>query len=297
MDALLALLYTVLWASAAIATKFGLEAGPPLILASLRFTMAGLLLWIPISVARGQLWPDKRFMRPLAILGLLNTTLYLGASFEALKVVSAGLFNLFVAVNPFIVLILERVWLRRTVRPMQWLGFMVATTGLTIGSWQAMKEFNTPGWAIVLMIGGQTAMAVGSIYFHKARVSLSAITVNTWQLLWGAIFLWPFALLLSGSNTVNWNLDWWGSLAWLVGAVSIGAMLLWFRLLRHGAAQASMWLLLTPVIGYWLGFVFLHEPFTEIGLMSSILVMVGLFLFRLKRETRLNDLLGRGVIK
>jgi drug/metabolite transporter (DMT)-like permease len=297
MNTFLALCYTFLWSSAAVATKFGLEAGPPLILASLRFSMAGVFLWIPWSVKHKRLWPEKAVTGPLAILGLLNTTLYLGASFEALRVVSAGLFNLFVAVNPFFVLLLDRIWLGRTVRPIQWSGFAVATIGLAIGSWQAVRQFSTPWWAIGLMVGGQMSMALGSIYFHQTRMTLSSITVNTWQLIWGAIFLWPFAFLLPGSKNVTWNLEWWGGLAWLVGAVSIGAMLLWFRLLRRGAAQASMWLLLTPVIGYVLGLIFLHESFTQADMISSIFVMIGLILFRTKKGARLKSSLGRDLRK
>ncbi len=282
MDTILALIYTILWSSASIATKVGLQAGPPLILASLRFSMAGMLLWIALVMFRKHPWPGKGFMRPLAILGFLNTTLYLGASFEALTVVSAGLFNLFVAINPFLVLILEHVWLRKTVLSTQWLGFVVATTGLAIGSWQAVGQFRTPWWGIALMIGGQTAMAIGSIYFHHARVPLPSITINTWQLIWGSILLWPFAFLPGEPKIVTWNLEWWGGLGWLVGGVSIGAMLLWFRLLRRGAAQASMWLLLTPVIGYGLGFIFFHDPFTTMDMIASMLVMAGLVLSRTK---------------
>ncbi|WP_020373497.1 DMT family transporter [Sulfobacillus thermosulfidooxidans] len=278
METVLALIYTFLWSSASVATKFGLKSGPPLMLAAIRFSLAGIILLGVNGLLHQEIWPRHQQMGALAVIGFLNTTLYLGASFMALEVVSAGLFNLFVAVNPFFVLILEYTWLKTSIRPTQWWGFIVAVLGLCIGSWQAIIHLHTPLWGLMLVVGGQMAMALGSIYFHHVGISSPAITINIWQLIWGAIFLWPFAFLMSFSKPIIWNWDWWGSLLWLVGAVSIGAMLLWFRLLRQGAAKASMWLLLTPVIGYVLGFLVLHEPFTFYDMIASILVMVGLFL-------------------
>ncbi|WP_053958890.1 DMT family transporter [Sulfobacillus thermosulfidooxidans] len=278
METFLALLYTFLWSSASVATKFGLKSGPPLMLAAIRFSLAGLILLAVNGLLHRGVWPKREQMGALAMIGFLNTTLYLGASFMALQVVPAGLFNLFVAVNPFFVLILEFTWLKKTIRRTQWWGFIVAVLGLGIGSWQALTHVHTPLWGLILVIGGQMAMALGSIYFHHVGIPGSTIIINIWQLIWGAIFLWPIALLVSFSKPIKWNGDWWGSLLWLVGAVSIGAMLLWFRLLRQGAAKASMWLLLTPIIGYVLGFLILHEALTFYDMIASILVMFGLFL-------------------
>lgn len=284
MDTILALIYTVLWSSASVATKIGLEAAPPLILAATRFTLAGIFLWIVAVVFQHEPWPKDQRMGTLAILGFLNTTLYLGASFEALSVVSAGLFNLFVAINPLFVLIFEHTWMKKPVLAHQWWGLLVATIGLGLGSWQSIEQFNTPFWGVVLVICGQAAMASGSIYYHRVKVTASALSVNTWQLIWGATFLWPFALMPGLPHVVIWNRNWWGALVWLVIAVSIGAMLLWFRLLRRGAASASMWLLLTPIIGYVLGFLFLQEPVTRTEMMASTLVMTGLFIANNKKR-------------
>ena len=102
----IALLFTLLWASAAIAAKFGLKSAAPLTLATTRFLLAGTILLIYTHGFRHLPWPSRQLWRPLAILGILNTTIYLGASFLALRVVSAGLFNLFVTANPFLVAVL-----------------------------------------------------------------------------------------------------------------------------------------------------------------------------------------------
>lgn len=268
-------LYTILWASAAIATKVGLHSVPPLILASIRFSLAGLLL-LGFGAFKGwALVPVRPERMAIAILGALNTTVYLGATFLALTVVSAGFFNLFVAINPLVVMMLERVWLKHPLPPRKWWGLGVSAVGLAVGSWQSVTTGHAPWWGIALIVGGQIAMAVGSVYFHVARLSVPGPVLNTWQLLVGAALLWPLALTLESSKTVVLNGALWASLAWLVLAVSIGAMLLWFHLLRRGASQASMLLMFTPVIGYGLGWLILGEPIGIRGGIASLFVIVG----------------------
>ncbi|MFM1654164.1 EamA family transporter [Brevibacillus sp. B_LB10_24] len=58
-------------------------------------------------------WLKSKEWRPLILLGLFNTTIYLGATFWALHDVSAGLFYLFVTANPFVVAFLSYIWLKR----------------------------------------------------------------------------------------------------------------------------------------------------------------------------------------
>lgn len=270
-----AIIYTILWASAAVATKIGLRAAPPLILASVRFTFAGLLLLGFGALRRWPLVPPRNEWTAIGILGMLNTTLYLGATFLALKVVSAGLFSLFVAINPIAVVTLERIWLKHVLSPYQWRGLGVAVAGLMIGSWQAVTTSHAPLWGIAMVVGGQLAMAIGSVYFHVSHVSVAGPVLNTWQLLVGAVLLWPIALSLESPFSVVLDGAWWGALAWLVLGVSIGAMLLWFHLLRRGATQASVWLMLTPIIGYGFGWIVLREPIGIRGAVASLFVMTG----------------------
>lgn len=277
MDTVLALVFTVLWASASIAIKFGLQNGPPLVLANLRFVMAGLLLAGWMTLRRQAWWPAREWWGPLSLVGLLNTTIYLGATFVALQSVSAGLFTLFIACNPFLVALMARGWLHEPVSRARWSGMTLALVGLAIGSWAGVHQGHSTWSGIALGWLGLIAMAVGSVYFQARQIRLPGLVINTWQLLLGALFLIPFTVWYGAGQPVHWTLAWWGALLWLVGAVSIGAMLIWFRLLHTGgAARASLWLFLTPVVGYGLAALFLHEPVTWQDGLAALFVMAGL---------------------
>ncbi len=65
------------------------------------------------------------------------------------------------------------------------------------------------------------------------------------------------------------------SLAWRVLVISIGTMLLWFFLLRQDVMRANHWLFLTPVFGYGLAAMFLHERITTGDLVATIFMMAG----------------------
>ncbi|PIQ21109.1 MAG: EamA family transporter, partial [Cytophagales bacterium CG18_big_fil_WC_8_21_14_2_50_42_9] len=90
------ILFAMLWASAAVATKVGVQDAPPLLLATVRFFMAGsaMLTYAYILKPKDHAWPRGVAWRHLIIFSLLNTTIYLGAFVLALKEVSAGIGSL-----------------------------------------------------------------------------------------------------------------------------------------------------------------------------------------------------------
>src|SRR5450759_2016843 len=88
---IVALFYILLWSSAFIATKIGVTHSPPLTLLSARFLTAALLMGV---LARLWKLPFPRGWRSwgrLALFGLLNSALYLGFNYEALRSLSAGM--------------------------------------------------------------------------------------------------------------------------------------------------------------------------------------------------------------
>lgn len=277
---LLGLFFTLLWSSAAIAAKIGLQAAPPLTLATIRFILAGMLLFVYVYCLNRKkfLWPQREEWRSLVLLGFLNTTLYLGLSFWALKSVSAGLFNLFVTANPFVVALLSFVWLKRTILPREWTGMVVAGTGLFIATYPSLTSSHATISGLVLLGVGMISMAVGSVYFHKVKLNLPSIVINTWQVTIGGILLIPPTFLFESEASVKVDMFFIGSLIWLVLAVSIGAMLLWFYLLKQDTVKANNWLFLTPVSGYVLAAIFLKEPITSQDIIATVLVFIGLFL-------------------
>lgn len=280
MKTVLGLFFTLLWSSAAIATKFGMHSTTPLVLATTRFLIAGGLLFLYVYLLnRKYPWPRLKEWRSLIVLGLLNTTLYLGATFWALSYVSAGVFNLFVTTNPFVVAILSYIWLKRKVSLREWLGMVVAAVGLLISTLSTSLNSKEIVFGLIILGLGMVSMAMGSVYFKKVNLNLPNIVINTWQVSIGGVVLIPITYILEKEKYfIKFDYDLLGSLIWLVFIISIGTMLLWFYLLKLDPVRANNWLFLTPVFGYVLAAVFLSESITIFDITATIFVITGLFL-------------------
>ncbi|MFF2885878.1 DMT family transporter [Paenibacillus sp. NPDC057967] len=280
METILGLLFTLLWSSAAIAIKFGLNSTTPLALASIRFILAGTLMMIFVyGISRKYPMPTRKQFGPLIVLGLLNTTIYIGATLWALNYVSAGLFNLFVAANPFLVAFLSYIWLKRKISIKEWTGMGVAAAGLFIAVWPTLASAEGRLIGFLLLGVGMASMALGSVYFKKADLQLPGIVINAWQLSIGGAVSVPLAYFIE-KDRFFLNVDAYliGSMIWLVFVISIGSMLLWFYMLKRDAVKANNWLFMTPIFGYMLAAVLLHEKITSFDMVATMFVVTGLFL-------------------
>ena len=83
-------LFAVLWSSASSIGKIGLQSADGLVLFTIRFLIAGvLLLAYSFFIQRDRL-PRKKEWLHVMLFGSLNTTLYLGIFIIALDEVTAG---------------------------------------------------------------------------------------------------------------------------------------------------------------------------------------------------------------
>ncbi|MFD0711586.1 DMT family transporter [Paenibacillus sp. GCM10027626] len=280
MKTALGLFFALLWSSAAIATKYGLLSTTPLALATSRFLIAGTLLFCYVYLFRRHYrWPRAGEWRPLFVLGLLNTTLYLGATFWALNKVSAGLFNLFVTANPFLVACLSYVWLKRALSIKEWCGMGIAGVGLFIAAWPSIAESEASISGLIVLSLGMISMAVGSVYFKKVQLDLLGVVINTWQIIIGGTVLIPFTYFLEQDTFfLKMDANLFGSLFWLIFIISIGTMVLWFYLLKQDAVKANNWLFMTPIFGYIFAAIFLDEQIASTDIAATALVIFGLFL-------------------
>lgn len=277
---LLGLLFTVLYASGAVAMKFGLVSGPPLILAAIRFVIAGLLLLFYLYLWQWGKYklPNKKEMAQLCCLGLLNTSLFLGLGIIALQTVPSSMFNLFVPINSLLFAFLALLFLGQKIKGKQWAGMTIAFSGLIIASYPALISSHASVSGIILLTLAVLSMAIGSLLYKKINIQLPPIVVNTWQAVFGGVILIIPAFLLEAGRPVTADLNLIGYLLWSVVALSIFNLSLWFYLLKKDAIIANNWLLLTPVAGYILGAVFLGEPITVFAVTGTVFVLLGLYL-------------------
>jgi drug/metabolite transporter (DMT)-like permease len=278
------LLFSLLWASATVATKYAVHSVDPFLLTLLRFLVVAVVLqgFAYVFNRKATRLPSAEEFKQLFILGFLNVTVYMSGYLIAIKTVSAGLISLFSASNPLILILLSAFILKKKLSTHQWVGVTISFAGLILAAIPNLKDSHATVFGLIAFVGGITALSCGSIYFSRTNIRLSKMSVNTWQITIGGLMFIPIVLLNSGNNYIKADLNFYLSFAWLVVPVTIIAYALWLKLLEADPVKAGIWLFLTPALGYAMAVVIMHERITAYGVAGALLVVSGLLYSRRK---------------
>ncbi|AYQ35835.1 DMT family transporter [Runella sp. SP2] len=278
-NTIIGILFAMLWASASVATKFGIRSADPLILANVRFLLAGtLMLTFGYTFANSEkTLPRGREWGQLAIFALFNTTLYLSAFVLSMREVSAGIGSLSTATGPLFVIVLSAIWLQRRLKWNEALGVVLGLSGAGLATWPLLQNsFATPRGLSILM-AGIVSVSAASVYYARISWRLPNVLINGWQVMMGGIMLLPFTIYFADWQHTRWDAQFWGAVGWLIVPVSVISLQLWFYLLRLDAVRASMWLFLCPVFGFTYSSFFLGEPLSWHTFVGTALVVAGLY--------------------
>lgn len=274
------LLFALLWASAAVATKFGIRSADALILANVRFLLAGGGMLIYAYLLRKGLheMPKGKEWLHLAVFGSLNTTIYLGCFVIAMKAVSAGIGSLAVATNPLFIMVISACWLRRPLKWHEITGMFMGMAGVGLATYPLLIDSHATIGGILILMFGMLSVSVATVYYARINWTLSNVVINGWQVFLGGLLFIPITALFADFQSSRLDLQFWLSAGWLIVPVSVLALQLWFYLVRRDAVRASLWLFLCPVFGFLYSFLLLKEPITWFTFAGTVMVIAGLYL-------------------
>jgi drug/metabolite transporter (DMT)-like permease len=274
---LLAVGYVVLWASAYVPSKVAATGAPPLWFLVARFSAAGLVM---AAVALGLRRPFPRDWLVYAVLGVLANAAYLGCTYTALGLgLAAGVASIVASTNPLILALVAPRLLAEPLTGLKTLGLALGFAGV-IGVVVARGGSASAQPALVgLAFIGVASNVASTILFKRARGSTDLLAINTIQLLAAGVALIPVAFALEGFPAAQPTPELLESFAYLVGVLSVGASLLWFWLLSHGAAsRVSAFYFLTPVFGLFFGAALLNETVVPTDALGLVAIALGIVL-------------------
>lgn len=271
------LLFAIFWASASVAGKFGLRSVEPLVLFTIRFLGAGVILLVYALAFEKSRLPNRSEWASLTIFGGFNTTLYLGVFVIALQYSSPGITTLAIALNPLFISAMTAIWMKRRVSWIEWISIAIGLGGVLIASYPLLLNSQAKPVGLFLLILSMAAYSAGAVYYANVQWKLSRISINGWQVLIGGVLLIPFTLLLHAEEN-RFDKTFWLSLLWLIIPVSIGAVQLWLRLLKTDAVKASLWLYLCPIFGFIYAALLFDEAITLYTVIGTLLVLIALYI-------------------
>lgn len=273
--------FVLIWSTGFIVARYGMPYAPPLSFLAWRYALSVLcfLLWIMWAGVR---WPQTRLQWwHLAVVGALMHGGYLGGVWLAVKAgMGAGLAALIVGVQP----VLTAVWLSSTggrVTARQWLGLVLGFIGLLL---VVAHKFSHPApgdmvsvvnvlFAVVALL----SITAGTLYQKRFVQACDVRTANTVQLLAALVLTLPWAL--QETESIVWNGQLLGAMAWSVMVLTLGGSSLLYMLIHRGAAASVTSLMyLVPPCTAVLAWVLFNEPMTLVTLAGIALTALGVSL-------------------
>lgn len=280
------LLFAMLWASASVATKFGILSAPPLVLGNLRFFIAGfVLLGFCYLISRDKQYrmPTSSEWKQLSIFGFLNTTVYLGLYVYAMKYTAAGIGSLATSTNPLIIVLLSSWLMGRKPAKAEIFSIIIGMAGIGLATYPLLKSSNTSILGVTVLMISMIAVSFASVYYARVKWTLPNLLINGWQVALGGIFLLPFTVIMSDFSIIQFDNRLVYSVLWLSLAVSVVGLICWFYLLKIDTVKASLWLFLCPLFGFFYAWWLLDEPITIYTIAGTLLVVTGLYIGQRKK--------------
>jgi drug/metabolite transporter (DMT)-like permease len=263
-----------------VATKYALRGFEPLLVALLRFTLAGAILWVLLRLRREREPVTRRDAGRLALMGFVSLTVYFSFENTGLARTSASQAAILIATIPIFVAVLNVFTLREPMAARQWAGVVLSFAGIVaLVSFGGQSSGGSVGGDL-LVLAASLAAAVYSIMARRLLLERSALSVTTYQNLFGAAFMLPLALIEAALVGVRRpTADAVGGVLFLTVMCSVIAYLLLnyaFRFIE--ASRLSVFINLTPIVGVGFAFLVLGERFTAAQAAAAVVVVLGVWL-------------------
>ena len=274
--------FVLIWSTGFIVARYGMPHAPPMSFLAVRYALS-ILCFLPWIVIAGVKWPsDRRQALHLSVTGILMHAGYLGGVWAAVKAgMGSGLSSLIVGIQP----VLTAIWLTSVggqhVSRRQWLGLLLGFAGLVL---VVSRKFGAGGpgdsanWLnLSFSVMALLAITAGTLYQKRFVRPCDVRTANTVQLAAALVVTLPLALL--ETETMRWNGELAGAMAWSVLGLTLGGSSLLYILIQRGAAASVTSLMyLVPPCTALIAWLLFAEPITVNTIAGTALTAFGVSL-------------------
>lgn len=288
----LPVLFIILWSSAFVAGKAGVQYATPFAFLAARFIIVALIFsgvaiavhfWRqrgkPTSTPNAKQGPtDKNTLVLTALVGLLLHGFYLGSTFLAMSLgLGAALAALVASMQPLLTTALAMLLFGEKPLMIQWAGILLGFAGVVVVLSPSLGV-TAPPVAVMICVVGLISITMGTLLQKRIGGSISLLKSNIIQAVAASLF---FLMLISTVETphIAWDPAFMFALAWQVLVVSTGAYVILMILIKRDsvAATTSLMFLVPPVTAIIAFFIF-GEPLTAVTVTGFLMASTGVYL-------------------
>ena len=277
-----------IWGSTYFVIRVGVESWPPLMMAGLRFFVAGCILFT-FLLLRGHKVPTLKQWMAAGAVGILLLSVGNGLVTVAEHMqVPSGIAAVMVATVPLFTLCFSRLWGMPNSR-LEWTGVAIGLFGIVLLNTGSNLEGNPWGAALILL--ASLSWAFGSVWSSRLPLPAGLMAGAAEMIIAGVVLL--VASRVTGEHlTVTPSLHGFLALGYLVvfgSMIAISAYMFLLKTVRP--AVATSYAYVNPIVAVLLGITFAGESLSPVEwvalgviLCAVLLVTLGKFVFGRKKS-------------
>jgi drug/metabolite transporter (DMT)-like permease len=267
-----------IWGVMYVVSKVVLEIIPPFSLVTLRLILGAITLIIVLFIRGFPRISQREALQFLGV-GFVGYGVSLSLQFLGTKLSTAANGSLVTSATPAFVLLFARMLLKERITGRRMLALFLATLGVLAVIDPRSAQLD-PGLFLgnLFLIGAAVTWALYSVLVRKVTQNADVLLFSLLAFIGGLPVSAPAAAWeLSTTRLGEITLGVAGGVLFL-GVISTAlAMVLWNTAFAYvDASLASLTFFAQPVVGTFLGWLFLHERITPLFLLGGFLIGVGL---------------------
>jgi drug/metabolite transporter (DMT)-like permease len=280
------------WGSTFLAIRVGVREVPPLILAAMRFFVAGAVLYLWM-IARGERSPSGRQWRAASLLGMVIFVFDYGLLFWAEQRVPSGIAAVMLATIPVFMALSEIIFLRtQTLTARLVVALLIGIGGVAVLMSRSLNLGGVPidklGAAALLF--ASVSWSAASTLTRKLPLPPSKVMSAGTQMLSGGVFLFAAAAGLGEfCNFHPWSVSrevWW-SLLYLIVAGSIIGFTAYVWLIHHESpTKVGTYAYVNPIVAVLVGYFLGGEALTQRTILGTLFVLISVVVITTTRAKK-----------
>lgn len=268
------------WGSTFLAIRVGVREVPPLILAAMRFSIAGLVLYVWM-IARGERSPTAREWRSASLLGLVIFVFDYGLLFWSEQRVPSGVAAVMLATIPAFMALSEIIFLRTqrlTVRLV--VALLIGIGGVAVLMSRSLNLGDAPIDKVgaAALIFASISWSIASVMTRKLKLPDSKVMSAGAQMLTGGILLTAAAAALGEFHNFHpaaVTREVWYALGYLIIAGSIIGFTAYVWLIHHESpTKVGTYAYVNPIVAVLVGYFLGGEALSTRTILGTLFVLV-----------------------
>jgi drug/metabolite transporter (DMT)-like permease len=271
----------IVWGSTYLFNKIAVTALPPFFMASVRFSVAGILIMIIAKTIKLDLKITKKQLINCFISGFFFLVYGNGVFVWALVYLDSGFAALLASTQPLFVLILLRLIDRKPMQIQSIIGVSLGVFGMyLLVSQQSITASEGSLLGIFMVLTCVLSWSYGGVFVSKADLPKNFFVTTGYQMLFSGftLFIMSFTFRETMISPLEWSNEVQFSLVMLIVFGSIIAFTAFNYLLKLVSTEkVATSAYVNPIVAMLLGWYFLDEVLTTQSIIASIVLLSGVY--------------------